>query len=772
MDWDVFISHAWEDKEDIARPLAEALRRKGLRVWYDEFTLTLGDSLRRSIDRGLAQSRYGVVILSPNFFAKEWPQKELDGLAAREAPGEKVILPVWHNITADQVREYSPTLADRVAVSSDRGLEHVVGELLRVIKPASELTRTHSTIPEATSPTVLERRQPFEPEMILIPAGEFLMGSDLLIDEDANDDEQPQHSLYLPDYYLSKTPVTNVQYAAFVQATGYNRPKHWDSGKPPKGKEDHPVVYVSWYDAVAYCRWLSEATGKSYHLPSEAEWEKGARGSDGRIYPWGNQWDAKRCNSEKDPREGDTTPVKAYPQGVSPYGLLDMAGNVWEWTRSLWGKDAPEPYFEYPYNPENGRENLKASNNVRRVLRSGAFVDRDSGVRCARRHSDEPDLRSGKLGFRVVVSQVERTSAKLRQPVNWEKVGAIAQVIALLIAVIGVPIALGTWLWPNATDFFARPSETPTVTPTSSPTLTPTSTLTPMPPTSTSTNTPTKTPASVVVTATPEEPIATPAPVAGATMMWEKDESEMVHVPAGEFLMGFSESDVEAIRAISPEAEFSVEGEKPQHKVFLDAFYIDKYEVTNARYQKCVKAGACNEPSDTTYYGKADYVQHPVVYVSWYGANAYCRWAGKRLPTEAEWEKAARGDEERTWPWGNTFDENRVNFCDKNCPEWWKHVSVDDGYALTAPVGSYPEGSSLYGALDMAGNVWEWVADWYDPNYYSQSPYRNPPGPDSGSEKIVRGGSWLNGFTDIRAGYRYELAPTHQGKDLGFRCVR
>ena len=139
MDWDVFISHAWEDKEDIARPLAEALRQKGLRVWYDEFTLTLGDSLRRSIDRGLAQSRYGVVILSPNFFAKEWPQKELDGLVAFEAPGEKVILPVRHNIVSGQIREYSPTLADRIAVSSEPGLGHVVEELLRVIKPASEL---------------------------------------------------------------------------------------------------------------------------------------------------------------------------------------------------------------------------------------------------------------------------------------------------------------------------------------------------------------------------------------------------------------------------------------------------------------------------------------------------------------------------------------------------------------------------------------------------------------------------------------------------------
>jgi hypothetical protein len=128
MDWDVFISHAWEDKESFALPLAEALEAKGLRVWFDEFTLRVGDRLRRSIDHGLANSRYGVVILSPHFFEKEWPQIELDGLVARESAGEKVVLPVWHNITAEQIKGYSPTLADRVAVSSDRGLAGTLHE--------------------------------------------------------------------------------------------------------------------------------------------------------------------------------------------------------------------------------------------------------------------------------------------------------------------------------------------------------------------------------------------------------------------------------------------------------------------------------------------------------------------------------------------------------------------------------------------------------------------------------------------------------------------
>lgn len=132
--WDVFISHAWEDKEALARPLAKALEAAGLRVWYDEFTLKIGDKLGRSIDRGLANSRYGIVILSPNFFAKEWPQKELSGLVTREVDGSVVILPVWHNLSAEDVRRYSPSLADRVAANSDRGINQVVHELLRVLR--------------------------------------------------------------------------------------------------------------------------------------------------------------------------------------------------------------------------------------------------------------------------------------------------------------------------------------------------------------------------------------------------------------------------------------------------------------------------------------------------------------------------------------------------------------------------------------------------------------------------------------------------------------
>ena len=147
-----------------------------------------------------------------------------------------------------------------------------------------------------------------------------------------------------------------------------------------RDEEDHPVIHVTWYDARDYCQWLSEVTGRGYCLPSEAEWEKGARGTDGRIYPWGNQWDATRCNSSEDDK-GETTAVGTYPRGASPYGLLDMAGNVLEWTRSLRGG--------YPY-PSQAierarREDLQASNDQARVLRGGVFGGYLRPVRCAYR---------------------------------------------------------------------------------------------------------------------------------------------------------------------------------------------------------------------------------------------------------------------------------------------------------------------------------------------------------------------------------------------------
>jgi formylglycine-generating enzyme required for sulfatase activity/energy-coupling factor transporter ATP-binding protein EcfA2 len=215
-----------------------------------------------------------------------------------------------------------------------------------------------------------------EPEWVEIPAGEFWMG-----------ESTEAHRVDLPTFHISRVPVTNAQYRFFVEATDHEPPGHWEEKRPPRGKASHPIVDVTWYDAIAYCEWLSGVTGKRIALPSEAEWEKVARGNkDKRAYPWGDTFDAIRCNSG-DLGLGDTTPVGVFPDGASPYGVLDMAGNVMEWTRS-------RAYF---YDLEDEHEEGG------RVFRGGAFFDDQGYVRCAFRGGGYPYYRLNYVGFRLVL---------------------------------------------------------------------------------------------------------------------------------------------------------------------------------------------------------------------------------------------------------------------------------------------------------------------------------------------------------------------------------
>jgi eukaryotic-like serine/threonine-protein kinase len=223
----------------------------------------------------------------------------------------------------------------------------------------------------------------------------------------------------------------------------------------------------------------------------------------------------------------------------------------------------------------------------------------------------------------------------------------------------------------------------------------------------------------------------------------------MILVPAGTFMMGSN----------------NAEQEKPIHAVDLDAFWIDRTEVTNAAYGECVLAGACNAPGSIRsakrefYYGNPEFRNYPVISVSWEDADKYCTWAGKHLPTEAQWEKAARGTDGRVYPWGSdSLGGTLLNF----------YSLVGD----TTPVDEYPEGASFYGALNMAGNVWEWVSDWYDPYYYAISPSSNPTGPKVGEYHVLRGGSWYSPEPNIRATAREYPAPGFRSDLIGFRCAK
>jgi formylglycine-generating enzyme required for sulfatase activity len=208
--------------------------------------------------------------------------------------------------------------------------------------------------------------------------------------------------------------------------------------------------------------------------------------------------------------------------------------------------------------------------------------------------------------------------------------------------------------------------------------------------------------------------------------------------------------------------------------VDLDAYYIDKFEATNAQYLACEFDQRCNQPKNTRYYDDPNFSKHPVVFINWDMAANYCAWRGARLPTEAEWEKAARvsGTDMFNYPWGNRFNGTLLNFCDINCTQSGKDRSYNDGFSDTAPVGSYEGGKSPYGAYDMAGNVIEWVADWYDKDYYASSPSNNPQGPDDGTHRVLRGGSWYNNLYYVRTFVRTSLDPMVAYNYVGFRCAR
>ena len=370
--------------------------------------------------------------------------------------------------------------------------------------------------------------------------------------------------------------------------------------------------------------------------------------------------------------------------------------------------------------------------------------------------------------YRDVAEWMARARDRLHRPPRrpsrerpawlWPMVGGAAALLVVIgVAIVVVPRLIAALLLPTVTPQPADTRVLPTATsrPTEAP-LVLTATLLPIEATTPEKRQPyTATPLAPTATLPAVETV-TPEPYTGAqppaeasigdTWARPADNMVMVYVPAGEFMMGSSDADGQA-----------QDDEKPQHTVYLDAFWIDRTEVTNAQYRKCVEAGACPEPRCWVY-GDYNGPGQPVVCVTWDDAQAYAAWAGGRLPTEAEWEKAARGTDGRIYPWGDSAPD-----CDKaNYSTCVNHPVV---------IGSYRPGASPYGALDMAGNVWEWVADRYEQGYYVYSPARNPQGPDWGDSRLLRGGSFESAARDVRCALRHEYLPDNWHRSKGFRLV-
>jgi len=385
-------------------------------------------------------------------------------------------------------------------------------------------------------------------------------------------------------------------------------------------------------------------------------------------------------------------------------------------------------------------------------------------------------IRALEPGYRDVQEWIARARMQMhllpsmRRPLpRW--IGIVGGVLALALLLGGV--YLGTRIGseptpePTATAAVVQRPTTPTAMDVPTPTATPTPANTPAP-----ADTPTATPT--------DTPIPTRAHTP-TTRLREKDGMVEVYVPAGEFEMGSSDEEVDYALQLCNEyyedCERSwLEDEQPVHDVTLDAFWIDRTEATNAQYAAFLNdqgnqteggvtwldiedEDCLIEQSGGEFQPKSGYADYPVIEVSWYGAATYCEWAGARLLTEAEWEYAARGPEGYIYPWGNE---------DPTCDlaQYWGCSE------RTAPVGSFPDGASWCGALDMAGNVWEWVADWYDSEHYERSSSSNPTGPSSGENGVLRGGSWDHYPGNLRSANRYGLDPGVTNDITGFRCAR
>jgi formylglycine-generating enzyme required for sulfatase activity len=404
----VFLCHASQDKPAVRELYKRLAAEKWIDPWLDEENLLPGQDFDLEIYKAARDSDSIIICLSKVSVAKEgYVNKEIRRAldAADEKPeGAIYIIPLrLDDCTPSFERLKQLHYADYFTPNAHEKLI----KSLRLRADALKIETSESSTPESPSKStpVPEKQTPSGHaiytfggiDFVKIPAADFYMGADDM------DEAKPQHLVYQlnRDFYIARFPVTNLQYSMYTR----------ELGEPVvlnKEKADHPVVKASWHDAQKYIVWMNKKYGSQlpagfrFCLPSEAEWERAACGTAGNEYPWGNTFDKNKCNSIES-KIGGTTPVGKYsPQGDSPEGCADMAGNVWEWTRSLWGEDFDKPTFKYPYRFDDGREDENASDNVARVLRGGAYRSGSRLLRCAARRGLYPANWNVRIGLRIV----------------------------------------------------------------------------------------------------------------------------------------------------------------------------------------------------------------------------------------------------------------------------------------------------------------------------------------------------------------------------------
>ncbi|HLY30444.1 MAG TPA: SUMF1/EgtB/PvdO family nonheme iron enzyme [Ktedonobacterales bacterium] len=437
----VFASHSHLDNAFGLRLIADLRAKLGdAAVWYDvSGGLHGGDEWRREIVKQITTRDVFMVILSPNALASAYVQWEMDMAYHLYLTQHKRLLPIHYQPCAleidweiihwlpcrDPQQDEVGYAQDVIAILADL-LQTPAGDktLLRTPPsvaiptpmPSSSTTPMRVAAPQVVAPPLIASPptpaasmlpsdhlpaqlvslgfvgktyngvEAITPPLCDVPAGSFPMGSSKQRDKQAANDELPQKDMFVRAFQIARHPVTVAEYACYVHATG-QQPSGWQD---QASKLDHPVVNVSWHEAMAYARWLAQTTGQLWRLPTEAEWEKAARSTDGRIYPWGDEWDNTRANT-RDGGPGRTTPMGSYPSGVSPYGAQDMTGNVWEWCSSL--------VRRYPYDPATCEDPNNTTDE--RVLRGGSWNSLPQHSRAASRDGFRPDLWVNLLGFRL-----------------------------------------------------------------------------------------------------------------------------------------------------------------------------------------------------------------------------------------------------------------------------------------------------------------------------------------------------------------------------------